>query len=411
MDAYQTISRFSTDNIQQATLGLLAYLGISTDVITHEQISVTDLIEQPSKMIKDICSKIDESYLVCSISDRTFQNNAEKETMDEIRINLGKYEQLLVFAIDFREDARITRTEMANLTRALNRASKSSPVVMVCRYYDNGIIRFALSLCERTAYKQTGHTGEKVGKVNILRGINPKKTHTGHIRILESMRLEKKTHTFEAVYTQWLNVFDNDVLTNQFYKELQNWYFWALKPECKVSFPNDINDDEDDKKYNPQNLIRLITRLIFVWFLRQKGLVPKELFDVEDLQRIIKDFDPDDFGSNTYYRAILQNLFFATLNKKIEERDFVSDNFLINRNQGRHKIKTFMRHASDLKVTKEEFIQLMRPVPFMNNSLFECLDNKKQNDLYIIGMALVKVINLIVKLSFQIIYSLPKKYI
>lgn len=99
MDAYQTISRFSTDNIQQATLGLLAYLGISTDVITHEQISVTDLIEQPSKMIKDICSKIDESYLVCSISDRTFQNNAEKETMDEIRINLGKYEQLLVFVL------------------------------------------------------------------------------------------------------------------------------------------------------------------------------------------------------------------------------------------------------------------------------------------------------------------------
>lgn len=119
MDAYQTISRFSTDNIQQATLGLLAYLGISTDVITHEQISVTDLIEQPSKMIKDICSKIDESYLVCSISDRTFQNNAEKETMDEIRINLGKYEQLLVFAIDFREDARITRTEMAKFNSCI----------------------------------------------------------------------------------------------------------------------------------------------------------------------------------------------------------------------------------------------------------------------------------------------------
>ena len=73
-----------------------------------------------------------------------------------------------------------------------------------------------------------------------------------------------------------------------------------------MSFPNDINDDEDDKKYNPQNLIRLITRLIFVWFLRQKGLVPKELFDVEDLQRIIKDFDPDDFG----YKYLLSVLFF-----------------------------------------------------------------------------------------------------
>lgn len=379
MGDYQILNRFTAENIQKATVGLLHYLGIATDIITEEQVAITDLVEQPTKAVQEICRKIRESYLVCSISDRTFSDEEQDETLDEVKENIGKYDQMLVFAVDLHEDTKLCRTEMATLTRALNRASKAAPVVVVFRYYDDGEVRFALSLCERTAYLQAGHTGEKVGRVNILRGINPQKTHTGHIRILEDMRLEKKDKSFEGVYQKWLGVFDNDVLTNQFYEELQNWYFWALKPECRVSFPNDVASDSDDDKYNPQNIIRLITRLIFVWFLRQKGLVPKELFKRDSLARLLKNFKPEDLNSSTYYRAVLQNLFFATLNKKIEEREFMSDEFVMNRNKGKHDVKTFMRHASDLQVSKEEFIELLHPVPFMNNSLFECLDNKEQN--------------------------------
>ena len=49
-------------------------------------------------------------------------------------------------------------------------------------------------------------------------------------------------------------------LTKEFYKEIQNWYAWALKElnEGKAYFPGGKNEE---------NLIRLITRLIFVWFL------------------------------------------------------------------------------------------------------------------------------------------------
>lgn len=379
MGDYQILNRFTAENIQKATVDLLHYLGIATDLITEEQVAITDLVEQPTKAVLEICRKIHESYLVCSISDRTFSDEEQDETLDEVKENIGKYDQMLVFAVDLHGDTKLCRTEMATLTRALNRASKAAPVVVVFRYYDDGEVRFALSLCERTAYLQAGHSGEKVGRVNILRGINPQKTHAGHIRILEDMRLEKKDKSFEGVYQKWLGVFDNDVLTNKFYEELQNWYFWALKPECRVSFPNDITSDSDDDKYNPQNIIRLITRLIFVWFLRQKGLVPEKLFNRDSLARLLKNFKPEDLNSSTYYRAVLQNLFFATLNKKIEEREFMSDEFIMNRNKGKHDVKTFMRHASDLQVSKKEFIELLRPVPFMNNSLFECLDNKEQN--------------------------------
>ena len=369
---------FAGENIQSATLSLLADLGIEMHVHSEQQISIPDIMDailgKTPKAVLDICAKIRESYLVGVISDETFRNPDEEQTFFEACEN--KYDQMLVFAVDFKREAKLTRSEMATLTRALNRASKAAPVVLVCRYADDEGVRFAMSLCERTAYKQSGHTGEKVGKVNILRGINPEMPHTGHVRIIEDMRLERGEDTFEAVYKKWFGVFNNDVLTEQFYKELQNWFFWAIK---HVQFPNDIDDDTDDMKYNPQNVIRLITRLIFVWFLRQKGLVPKELFNREDLDRIVKDFEPDNFESSTYYRVILQNLFFATLNKNIEERAFVSEDFVLNRNKGMHNIKTFMRHASDLKVPKEEFINLLHPVPFMNNSLFECLDNKVQN--------------------------------
>ena len=370
---------FSSENIQRATLGLLSDLGIDMEVRSQKRIPIPAVVAaslgQVPKSVQNICDKIAESYLAGVISDKTFKGEEGAASFEEACENAGRYEQMMVFAVDFKKSEKITRAEMATLTRSLNRASKASPVVLVCRYHDEEGIRFAFSLCERTAYKQAGHTGEKAGKVNILRGINPVNPHTGHVRILEQMRLETNEKTFEAVYKKWFGVFDNDVLTDHFYKELQDWFFWAVK---HVRFPNDIEDDADDKTYNPQNVIRLITRIIFVWFLRQKGLVPKELFNREDLERLIKDFEPDNFESSTYYRVILQNLFFATLNKKIDERSFISDNFIENRNLGKHKIKTFMRHASDLAVSKEEFINLLRPVPFMNNSLFECLDNKEQ---------------------------------
>ena len=371
---------FANDNIQKATLSLLSDLGIEMHVRSEQHIPIPAVVAaqlgQTPKAVQDICDKIKESYLAGVISDKTFTSHDDAQTFNEACENMDKYDQMMVFAVDFKRDVRLNRSEMATLTRALNRASKAAPVVLVCRYADEEGVRFAMSLCERTAYKQSGHTGEKAGKVNILRGINPENPHTGHIRIIEDMRLERGENTFEAVYNKWFGVFDNDVLTEHFYKELQNWFFWAVK---HVQFPNDIEDDTDDKKYNPQNVIRLITRLIFVWFLRQKGLVPKELFNLEDLDKLVKDFEPDNFESSTYYRVILQNLFFATLNKKIDERAFISDNFIENRNLGMHKIKTFMRHAADLKVSKEEFINLLRPVPFMNNSLFECLDHKVQN--------------------------------
>ena len=56
---------------------------------------------------------------------------------------------------------------------------------------------------------------------------------------------------------------------------------------------------------------------MFVWFIKQKDLVPQRIFDIDYLQTILKEFDPYSQTVGNYYNAILQNLFFATLNNRL----------------------------------------------------------------------------------------------
>ncbi len=140
--------------------------------------------------------------------------------------------------------------------------------------------------------------------------------------------------------------FSVEPVTKQFYGEIQNWYFWALKYLKENPYLPDKRKEEEIATF----LIRLITRIIFIWFLKEKQLVPEKLFDKEELRNIVKDFENP--LSTNYYNAILQNLFFATLNSKIEERGWAKDQgFPINRSS--YGIKTLYRYED--KFTKTNF--------------------------------------------------------
>lgn len=170
--------------------------------------------------------------------------------------------------------------------------------------------------------------------------------------------------------------FSVEKLTKDFYKELSDWYFWAIK---NVSFPNNVQDDNDDDKYNPESIIRLITRLIFVWFLKQKGLIRNELFETSFLSNTLKEFNPESDTQNNYYRAILQNLFFATLNQEVNKRDFAEDKDFFS-NRATNSIKNLYRYESEFKCENTaKIMELFKQIPFLNGGLFECLDDKKKD--------------------------------
>ena len=375
------LSSYIDNNVMKGTQDLFNSLGIRLNTPSESPLPIAAILSDAPNSVRSIFGKISETYFVGTIDDKTLQGYDETLSFEDRMANMtGHYKGMIVFAVDITEGESITRSEIASLNRAFNRASKKAPVALIVRY--GHFLSF--SICERTAYQQTGHTGEKPGKVSLLRDIDIKNPHRGHINILSSMTAED-IHTFDALYKKWLKVFNNDTLTDQFYEKLQNWFFWAVK---NVSFPNDIKKDSDNKKYNPENVIRLITRLIFVWFLKQKGLVPPEIFESNKLPGILNDFDANSSESSQYFRAILQNLFFATLNKKIDERGFAFDEGW-SRNRSNQDVRNLYRFEQDFiwwnpanpadsrRKVSEHVLALFSHVPYMNNSLFECLDNKK----------------------------------
>lgn len=188
------------------------------------------------------------------------------------------------------------------------------------------------------------------------------------------------------------NRFSVEILTKEFYNELSDWYAWAIKI---IRFPNALNDKTDDDKYNNESAIRLITRLIFVWFLKQRHLIPDEFFDEQYIaNNLIEGFNPhamvDLFNKSNeskYYKAILQNLFFAMLNSPItpEGSNELSERHF-RKGRGDYDNNKLMRYESYFQ-NPQLFVDLAnRTVPFLNGGLFDCLD-EKDKDLYYDGFS------------------------
>jgi hypothetical protein len=193
-------------------------------------------------------------------------------------------------------------------------------------------------------------------------------------------RMEMPWGSFEALK----EAFSVERLNKEFYNELFKWYERAVNaPE--VIFPCETVSAKEGEKENDfrtriksEQVIRLITRLLFVWFIKQKKLVPEEFFSTEgenSLTSILKNFIP--LQGDNYYRAILQNLFFATLNSEINCRDFAIDGS-DTENSKHFDIKTLYRYGAEFAFPKEKVLALFRSIPFLNGGLFECLDCGKK---------------------------------
>jgi len=275
---------------------------------------------------------------------------------------------LAVIAVELATTAT-TRTQLSTITRLINRQAEGMPVAVLFRYGNH----IALANAERTQYKQTNREEEKIGKVSILKDIDILNPHRGHLDILETLKIPAKINTFRDLYAHWQEVFNVSTLNKKFYNELFAWFQWTISEEVGVTYPNDTKTDQDDRVQLEEQVIRLITRVLFVWFIKQKHLVPNNLFEEAELGKILKDFQANSLEKGNYYNAILQNLFFATLNKKVTERAFAKV-------QGSRDIKTLYRYADMFTITEEEVIALFASIPFLNGGLFECLDKDKGND-------------------------------
>ena len=294
-----------------------------------------------------------------------------------------------------------TRTQLADITRFIN-THYSVPVMVMFRYGDV----LTLAIINRRRHKRD-ETKRVLEKVTLIKDINLREPHRAHLDILAELHLESLLETeevrnFDTLHKAWEGVLNTETLNRKFYRELYEWYDWA-KSECR--FPDGETETQS---------IRMITRLLFVWFLKEKGLVPVELFVETSVARLqsasisvarlqsaptgggaeaaargaeapvgavsnrateasvgavsnrateVSNRAPDD----TYYKAILQNLFFATLNTPIAERAFSTKDNHSHRDASKYRYAALLHEPN-------AFLEKLKQVPFVNGGLFDCLD-------------------------------------
>lgn len=254
----------------------------------------------------------------------------------------------------------------ADLAREINKRFLIPTVVLFKTNTPKGIF-LTLAFVRRRPH-QLDSKRDVLGTVSLVREIDTSDPHRAHVDILDDLSLSNRLRwvndvrspqNFDGLFASWLDALDTEELNRSFYRELLGWFESAVEiARFPTNQPKTISSEE--------HTIRLITRLLFVWFIKQKNLVADELFIEEHISSLIKGYDRD--TGDSYYRAILQNLFFGTLNTEIHKRGFSQ------KRQSTHRNFQYYRFENEI-ADKDSLLELFSKTPFINGGLFDCLDS------------------------------------
>ncbi len=284
-------------------------------------------------------------------------------------------ESFVFLAIELR-DEDWSRPALAGITRELNRVFPMPAIVL---FKHGGQV--SLAVIDRRAHLRDPSRDVIDSRITVVKDVRCTNPHRAHLDILVDLAIEnlgerRRPGTFRELYDAWIAVLSIQALNQRFYTELAWWYFWAVK---QVLFPK--GGGTDANKRHAVAVIRLLTRLIFVWFIKEKGLIPPDLFDRTCLRELLKTDPAANPEAGNYYLAILQNLFFATLNVEIgtdeqgnHRRRWASEN-KSGGLSGHYLIPSVYRHK-ELFEDPDAALALFATIPFLNGGLFECLDRE-----------------------------------
>ncbi|MFC1732220.1 Eco57I restriction-modification methylase domain-containing protein [candidate division KSB1 bacterium] len=286
------------------------------------------------------------------------------------RVDYTIIESYFFFAIELK-NRDYSRGKLSQITREVNKLFQM-PTLILFKHQD----KLTFSIIDRRQHKKDP-SKEVLEKVTLIKDIDVNSPHRAHVEILYDLCFEElyREHRFSnwiELHRAWKKTLDISELNKSFYKRLANWYFWAVQ---NVVFPDDAEKNEEIR--NATNVIRVITRIIFVWFLKEKRLVPDDLFKESKIKQMLK---IEDKNNSTYYKAILQNLFFATLNTEMNKDKPGSRKFRVKSKKkgGRdqhYMIHNVFRYERYFRNPQETFNRYFDNIPFLNGGLFECLDH------------------------------------
>ena len=360
---------FETGSLRDRAEELLGILGYESerfeedfDFGPDEFLEWADKETPDRKIAKRLRELIRESWdrieMVFQYTDDELGRQADLFGGDRRVWEKSRAKSFLFLGVDLK-DGDQPRHKLAAMTRAINR-TLMMPAIVFFRYHrDDGSSALTLAVIHRRAHKLDAEK-DVLDRATLIKDIRVADPHRAHLDILSELSLSSlvlEHRTFDALHKAWQGVLDTEALNRRFYRRLFEWFEYAVET---CSFPDDGAGEGNAERH----VIRMITRLLFIWFLKEKRLVPGEFFEESFADEQLRDHRPD---ATDYYRAVLQNLFFATLNTPIDRRAFSSVS------QSTHRDFTKFRYRKRLK-DPDGFKKRFDSVPFVNGGLFDCLD-------------------------------------
>ena len=289
--------------------------------------------------------------LLFQLTAAEIEDGDQGRRFDNSEVDMSNYECYLFFVLKLR-GTHYTRTQLAQIAREINKPQRMPPAMVLFQHGE----KLTFAVIDRRPGRRDP-SRNVLEKVTLLKDIDFSTPHPAHIRILADLSLNELSQqheftNFPELHHAWKDALNTDLLNKRFYRELFDWFQWTIS---EASFPTNAEEQ----------VIRLITRLLFVWFIKEKGLVADELFNETKVAPLLNNYDHD--TGDSYYRAVLQNLFFGTLNTDIVNRGF---------NTGTHQNDlTFSQYCYEDDITEPEtLLQWYAQTPFINGGLFDCLD-------------------------------------
>ena len=374
------LAKIPASDFLETTKDLLAVLGYQSERTAKLWETVDEFIEalparnRNTETEGEFRREVEVVELVFQVTDDEVNASDQGTLFESPAFDQGNAKSFMFFTVELK-NKDYSRGKYAQFTREINKRIIMPVVVIFCvkssGFHPLGRVENRLTLCfvGRRPHKY-GPNRDVLEQVTLIKDVHLDNPHRAHLDILFELSLEEcakwmgdhnQPENFDGLLSAWLARLDTEALNKQFYQRLFNWFEWAV---AEAKFPTNEN-----RVLKPEeHVIRLITRLLFVWFIKEKGLVAEELFNEEQVAPLLKAYDHE--NGDAYYRTVLQNLFFATLNTEIKKREFST------RTNAKHRNFSLYRYKAQLS-DPDKLLELFAQTPFINGGLFDCLDSEE----------------------------------
>lgn len=308
-----TLQNFATLPFIDALKAFFKSLNVPINYLSDLPASPEDVFGEAYNVKNPAHTLIDEVFVLGTVDDKAFD---QTRNIGDNDIKNADYDFILIIGITLKLESQKlpTRSQLAELTRLCNKIfntnEKGNPVTVVFRYADC----ISFSNAERISRNESDYReGEKIGKVSLLKEVDYRKPHAGHIRILHALSVEairnydrkNKVDDFAGLYKGWQQVFNTQILNEQFYKDYQQLSVKLIR----AIYPIQVQD----KLKAHQGALNLLNRLMFIYFIQKKGWLMQ---DPEFMFHFWQDYKETDVLKDTFHEKWLNKVFFKAFNNK-----------------------------------------------------------------------------------------------